>query len=51
MGNNLMNDKKELDFDKMEKPQSVHLSRASYPHWQGKQWTEKPKSNDLSSFF
>jgi hypothetical protein len=30
----------ELSFDVMEKPQSVHLSRASYPHWQGKNWTE-----------
>lgn len=49
--NNLMNSKGELDFDKMEKPQSVHLSRASYPHWQGKDWTETPKTNDISAFF
>ena len=25
----------ELDFQYMEKPKSVHLSRAAYPHWQG----------------
>lgn len=34
----LRNAKGELDFQAMEKPQSVHLSRASYPHWQGKNW-------------
>ena len=34
----LRNAKGELDFEAMEKPQSVHLSRASYPHWQGKNW-------------
>jgi hypothetical protein len=32
---NLINDKGELDFACMEKPQSVHLSRASYPWWRG----------------
>lgn len=37
---NLKNTIGELSFDVMEKPQSVHLSRASYPHWQGKNWTE-----------
>jgi len=31
----LINSKGELDFEAMEKPQSVHLSRKSYPHWQG----------------
>jgi len=36
----LKNHSGELSFDVMEKPQSVHLSRASYPHWQGKEWTE-----------
>ena len=36
----LKNQLGELNFDVMEKPQSVHLSRASYPHWQGKNWTE-----------
>lgn len=35
----LMNSKGELDFEVMEKPQSIHLSRASYPHWQGYEWT------------
>lgn len=34
----LLNEKGELDFEAMEKPQSVHLSRASYPHWTGKEW-------------
>jgi hypothetical protein len=29
----LLNDKGELGFEHMEKPRSVHLSRASYPHW------------------
>lgn len=33
---NLINDAGELDFECMEKPQSVHLSREYYPHWQGK---------------
>lgn len=31
----LKNSKGELDFSHMEKPRSVHLARASYPHWQG----------------
>ena len=31
----LLNDKKQLDFRHMEKPQSVHLSRSSYPYWTG----------------
>jgi hypothetical protein len=35
----LSNDKGELDFSHMEKPKSVHLSRASYPHWQGHKWS------------
>ena len=35
----LGNDKDELDFSHMEKPKSVHLSRASYPHWQGHKWS------------
>ena len=29
----LTNDKGELDFAHMEKPRSIHLSRAAYPHW------------------
>ena len=32
----LLNNLGELDFRCMEKPQSVHLSREFYPHWQGK---------------
>lgn len=32
----LINQAGELDFEHMEKPQSVHLSRAAYPHWQGR---------------
>jgi len=36
----LLNEKGELDFEAMEKPQSVHLSRASYPHWSGKEWND-----------
>lgn len=31
----LKNNIGELDFKYMEKPQSVHLSREHYPHWQG----------------
>lgn len=34
----LINDAGELDFEHMEKPQSVHLSRAAYPYWQGSNW-------------
>ena len=33
--NNLMNDLGELSFDKMEKPQSIHLARSAYPFWTG----------------
>ena len=57
----LMNHKGELDFKHMEKPKSVHLSRAAYPHWQGAEWsgidtneeTEEPKKeeNSLEAFF
>lgn len=45
----LTNDAGELDFSHMEKPKSVHLSRASYPHWQG--ITNQPKTGTLDSFF
>lgn len=34
----LLNDKGELDFEHMEKPRSVHLSRAAYPYWKGENW-------------
>ena len=44
----LMNDKGELDFKHMEKPQSIHLSRGSYPWWTGE---EKEKQNTLEGFF
>jgi hypothetical protein len=33
--NKLTNDFGELDFEYMEKPKSVHLSRYYYPHWNG----------------
>ncbi len=35
----LENDLGELDFKYMEKPQSIHLSREFYPHWNGLDWT------------
>ena len=44
---NLSNSLGELDFDKMEKPQSVHLSREFYPHWNGIEKVE----NTLDLFF
>lgn len=31
----LKNGQGQLDFKHMEKPRSVHLARASYPHWRG----------------
>lgn len=37
----LLNDKNELDMEKMEKPRSVHLSREFYPFWQGKNFQPK----------
>lgn len=40
----MLNQKGELDFEFMEKPQSVHLSRASYPHWTGKEWNDQAKN-------
>lgn len=36
----LSNHTGELDFKYMEKPQSVHLSREFYPHWQGWEWNQ-----------
>lgn len=38
--NYLLNDKKQLDFKHMEYKKSVHLSRMSYPCWQGSKWNE-----------
>lgn len=46
----LLNGAGELSFDAMEKPGSVHLSRASYPHWTGIDNPE-PVTNTLDSFF
>lgn len=34
----LFNSRGELDFKKMERPKSIHLSRAAYPYWQGVDW-------------
>ena len=50
---NLVNEKGELDFQYMEKPQSIHLSRAAYPHWTGKEWTDDKieETPTLDSFF
>jgi hypothetical protein len=45
----LLNDKGELDFEYMEKPKSVHLSREHYPHWQGLEWNKK--YNTLLEYF
>lgn len=42
----LINKDGELDFSHMEKPQSVHLSRGSYPYWTGKEI-----GNTLEEFF
>lgn len=49
----LLNDKGELDFECMEKPKSVHLSRESYPHWQGRKWSglSENKPATLEDFF
>ena len=42
----------ELDFSSMEVPHSVHLSRASYPHWQGWSWNylPDPKKAGINNF-
>lgn len=49
----LINDKGELDFEHMEKPKSVHLSRNSYPHWQGRKWSGLPENKPatIEDFF
>jgi hypothetical protein len=49
----LKNDKGELDFEHMEKPKSVHLSRNSYPYWQGRKWSglTENKPATLEDFF
>jgi hypothetical protein len=40
----------EMTFDVMEKPKSVHLSRAHYPYWQGLEWNGITKTT-LEDFF
>lgn len=48
----LKNNKGELDFKYMEKPQSVHLSREYYPHWQGREYNTKPQqANSVMGLF
>ena len=48
----MINSKGELDFEFMEKPKSVHLSRASYPYWTGADWNApKPIPGGLDAFF
>ena len=53
----LMNDKKQLSFDCMETPRSVHLSREHYPYWQGQDWdntitnNKTSENNSLNQFF
>lgn len=43
----LTNKDGQLDFDYMEKPQSIHLSREAYPHWTG----VEQKTASLEDFF
>lgn len=40
----------ELDFKAMERPKSVHLSRGSYPYWQGLEYNNIEKTS-LEDFF
>ena len=49
----LKNNIGELDFAHMEKPKSVHLSRNSYPHWQGRKWSglSETKPSTIEDFF
>lgn len=49
----LKNDRGELDFEHMEKPKSVHLSRNSYPYWQGRKWSGMPENKPatIEDFF
>jgi hypothetical protein len=47
----LANNLGELEFEKMEKPQSVHLSREFYPHWTGIEQSQQSSNNSLDSFF
>lgn len=45
----LLNAQGELDFDCMEKPKSIHLSREHYPYWNGVE--PDAMSQSLESFF
>lgn len=45
----LLNEKGQLDFKHMEYKRSVHLSRMSYPHWQGTDWNDKYLAKTKSS--
>ena len=47
----MINTLDELDFSYMEKPKSIHLSRASYPHWTGSYWNtvEENTNNELAT--
>lgn len=48
----MINSNGELDFEFMEKPKSVHLSRQAYPYWQGKKWSGLPeKIATIEDFF
>ena len=54
----LLNDKGQLDFKHMERPKSIHLSRQSYPYWNGDERPVKTSNdtkgkslNDLTEFF
>lgn len=48
----IINEAGELDFRSMEQPHSVHLSRASYPWWNGWSWNHlpDPKIGGLEAF-
>lgn len=51
----LLNEKGQLDFKHMEYKRSVHLSRMSYPHWNGQKWNDLylkkvKKVNNLEDF-
>ena len=43
----MINNRGELDFKFMEKPQSVHLSREFYPHWQGWEYNSTAVANNV----
>lgn len=47
--NYLLNSKGELGFEFMEKPQSIHLSRQFYPHWQGENAKEDAIDNPVEA--